>query len=74
MCACFLLRLRELQQEEQPKAGSCSQRGAERFFFTRLYYIRCKNNSDPTIPVLTRGASLFDLLDGDDLDFLNEVE
>jgi len=33
-----------------------------------------KSPSDPTIPVLTRGASLFDLLDGDDLDFLYEVE
>jgi hypothetical protein len=33
-----------------------------------------KSSSNPTIPVLTRGASLFDSLDGDDLDFLNEDE
>ena len=33
-----------------------------------------KSPSNPTLPVLTRGASLFDSLDGDDLDFLNEDE
>lgn len=35
---------------------------------------KIKSSSNPTIPVVTRGASLFDSLDGDDLDFLNEDE
>jgi len=33
-----------------------------------------KSPSNRTLPVLTCGASLFDSLDGDDLDFLNEDE